>query len=569
MIRSFTIIIFLLCFLSVFSQKSKKSNSESNDEAEIEFRHYFYEANKEKMLGNYNEAMTLYAKCLEINPQSSSTMFEISRILYSLNDVNAAIKLLENAVKISPENIWYNLFLSEIYKSKNLLNKSIEVFKSLVKSYPDNIDFAIELVHLYINTNRIKDSEKLLESLNLKYYNSSVILEEKVKLYLVTKDYQKVISNLNTLISISPEEYRYKNVLAETYYQLKDYTNALLMYESLMESDEYKTSAILKMASIYIFLGKDDLYIKTLVALFNQKEFSLKDKISIYVNDVSKSRDSLTVSLKDTLIVSLVRTHPDSAQPHLLYADYLIKSGNNSKALDHLYTYIKIDQSNYFAYEQILYIENGKNNFDSVISVSHKALELFPNQSYLYFYNAFGNFQKEKYELTISILNSGLIYVTEADLRETFYQYIAESYFKLNNKIEAYKEFEKILKANPTNSVVLNNYSYYLSLDNSELNKALEMSILANTLEKNNYIYQDTHAWILFKMKNYPEALKIIEQAISAGGDTNAEIIDHYGDILFKSGQKEQAVMQWKKALEFDPENKIIKQKINTQNINE
>jgi len=39
-------------------------------------------------------------------------------------------------------------------------------------------------------------------------------------------------------------------------------------------------------------------------------------------------------------------------------------------------------------------------------------------------------------------------------------------------------------------------------------------------------------------------------------------LVDHYGDILFMSGEKEKALEQWKKAKEMGKESEILDRKI-------
>ena len=117
---------------------------------------------------------------------------------------------------------------------------------------------------------------------------------------------------------------------------------------------------------------------------------------------------------------------------------------------------------------------------------------------------------------------------------------------------EAYKAYDEALKYNDKNVVVLNNYAYFLSLEKKDLKKAERMSALAVKLEPNNSTYLDTYAWIFFVQGNYTLA-KIYhrERALPTIRPKSSELVDHYGDILFMSGDKEKALEQWKKAKEM------------------
>ena len=101
---------------------------------------------------------------------------------------------------------------------------------------------------------------------------------------------------------------------------------------------------------------------------------------------------------------------------------------------------------------------------------------------------------------------------------------------------------------NPNNSVVLNNFSYYLSLRSDQLSEAKKMSEKSLIIEPNNGTYMDTYAWILFKLKKYDEAELWIKKAMKNLTKVNSEIYEHCGDILFKLNKLDEAQKFWIKS---------------------
>jgi tetratricopeptide (TPR) repeat protein len=142
---------------------------------------------------------------------------------------------------------------------------------------------------------------------------------------------------------------------------------------------------------------------------------------------------------------------------------------------------------------------------------------------------------------------------------------IADFYYKLNNFKQAFGSYEDGLKLDPHNTRILNNYSYYLSLRKQNLNKALEMSSLAVELEPNNSTYIDTKGWVLFQMERYEEARDVLRNAISKSGSTSAVITEHYADALFKTGNKDNALIYWNKARELGGDSEKLLKKIETK----
>jgi Tfp pilus assembly protein PilF len=124
---------------------------------------------------------------------------------------------------------------------------------------------------------------------------------------------------------------------------------------------------------------------------------------------------------------------------------------------------------------------------------------------------------------------------------------LGDAYHAVGEFEKSNSAYEEALSYNPNNDVVLNNYSYYLSLRKVNLEKAEKMSTLLVKNNPDNATYLDTHAWVLYAREKYREAKKVIEKAISTGM-ANATHFEHYGDILFKLGETAQAVQQWEKA---------------------
>ena len=88
------------------------------------------------------------------------------------------------------------------------------------------------------------------------------------------------------------------------------------------------------------------------------------------------------------------------------------------------------------------------------------------------------------------------------------------------------------------------------------------MSFRCNELEVDNGTYQDTYAWVLYQLKEYELAKKWLLKALLNGSDKSTVVVEHYGDILYKLGEVDEAIYQWKKAKELGDASKFLNQKI-------
>ena len=74
------------------------------------------------------------------------------------------------------------------------------------------------------------------------------------------------------------------------------------------------------------------------------------------------------------------------------------------------------------------------------------------------------------------------------------------------------------------------------------------MSFRTVELEKNNPTYLDTYAWVLYKRGDYSQAKFYMGLAIEGSEEPSGVLFEHYGDILYRVGEKEKALEMWKKA---------------------
>jgi Tfp pilus assembly protein PilF len=157
----------------------------------------------------------------------------------------------------------------------------------------------------------------------------------------------------------------------------------------------------------------------------------------------------------------------------------------------------------------------------------------------------------------------GLEFVIEnPPLLAQFYSSLGDTYHSTKQHQKSDSLYDLALNIEPENVQVLNNYSYYLSLRNHDIERAIEMSKKSNEISPNNASFQDTYAWILYQQKEYKEAKIWLQKAYENGGNLSPVITEHYGDVCFQLGDKEQALIFWQKAKSLGEGSKYLDKKI-------
>ena len=127
---------------------------------------------------------------------------------------------------------------------------------------------------------------------------------------------------------------------------------------------------------------------------------------------------------------------------------------------------------------------------------------------------------------------------------------------------KCYDAYDRSLALRYDNAMVLNNYAYFLSLEERDLERALTMSSRVVALTDNNPTYLDTHGWVLFKLGRTDEARKILQKAVALDGQKSPELMVHYGDILHLLGEQFMAEIYWRRALEKGYDARQIEQRL-------
>ena len=577
---TYFIILFLLASSGAMAQKAKKKGKQTekpktevalesklSEDDKNEFEYTFIEALKQKMMGNQQLAISLFSKCLTINPGAASAMFELAKIYSGNGDQTSSSLLLEKAIKVEPENKWYKVLLAQIYQQGKQYEKAAELFSQLNKLDPENLDYLYMNAALLSSAKNYDDAIDVYNQLEKKVGVTDQISVEKEQVYQAAGKKKEALAELQKLIDFNPKEPRYYGLVADYYLSEKDDANALKYYLKILEIDPDNGFVLFSLTSYYREKGDKAKSWEYLRKGFLNKSVEVETKIQYYLV-VTAGQDSLFFSEDQIaeLVDILVKTNSDDHRVYTVNAEYLISKGKLEEARGQLRKALEMQKDNYMIWERLILISNNLLDFKAVYTDATTAIELFPNQPALYGMKAVACLQLEKYTETLDVLKEGEPYLLDNKLMKIqFEMYRGEAYYKLDKVEDAFKAFDTVIKLDPENWMAMNNYAYYLSLRNENLGKAEELSSKAVRANPANSTYLDTYAWVLFMRKDYSLARFYMETAIKNGGDKNGVITEHYGDILFMLGEKDQAMTQWNKAKEIGEGSEFLDEKIKQQ----
>lgn len=562
MFRFFRYIAFLLGFAAALPAAAKQELSPAEQR---KFDYYFYEGLKLKQDGKYDAAYDLFHYCLAIDSTAAPVLYELSSFYVQMDRANYAVEMLRRAVQDDPENFTYQMALANVSRNLGMFTEAAEQYEKLARKYPDKPE-----LYYYLGESRTQEGElgKAIEAYdaleNIMGMNEALSMQ-KFKLYTSLNEEDKAFAEIEKLAAKYPSESRYQLLIGDLFLEKKEYDKALKAYRQAHEIDPSDPRYIVSMANYYDATGdKAAAEQEIRNALVNEK-LDVDTKVGIlsrYILRLQQSRQGLDSA--NALFDTLIDQHPEDVDLKLMFGSLLLAQDKKEEARFQFELATEIDPTNDGAWKSLLQMAIREENIDEIVRICQRCTELFPSAPEFYFYLGIGYFQQENYDKALETYQAGLKVIPKENLnlRSDFYGQIGDIYYQLKNLPEAYKAYDEALKYNADNVVVLNNYSYFLTLEKKDLKKAERMSARCIQLEPDNATYLDTYAWVFFTQGNYVLAKIYIENALSKDTSGSADLVDHYGDILYMTGDKKKALEQWEKARELGKDTEVLREKI-------
>jgi len=579
------IILLFIAFAgsSAIAQKKKKAPDTTPIPAvklrEAEF--YFIEGEKYFMLEDFAKALVYFQKALEINPENAAVHYKIAEVLSvsdKQEDMFKASLSIEQALKLETKNKYYYLLAAGIYSNLTRFDKAAQTYESMLGEIENTEVYLYELAAIYQYAEKPEEAIKVYNRAEAFFGINEIASLQKQKIYFEQGKSEDALEEGEKLMKAFPDEERYVVGHAETLSQFGYKEKAIPYLEKFIKENNVAPGACMLLAGLYRDTNQEEKARELLLAVFDNTDVELNSKLIVLStysaelnqNKSKKQSDSVKEKFALELLAKLEHQYPNEPNVNVLGGDLYLSIGRNQEAQQEYLKAVERGVTSFEVWQNLLYLEMQLEQFGNVVKHSEKAMEYFPNQAMVYYFNGIANFRLKK--------NKEAIYSFEQvkKLSASNPALIGEVNGILGDVYHATKEFEKsdqayeeALAFNPNNDAVLNNYSYYLAIRKANLEKAEKMAAQLIKNNPENATYLDTYAWVLYTRQKYREAKKVMEKALETGL-ANATHFEHYGDILFKLGEIENAVHQWEKAKNMlTTSNELLNKKIANRKVYE
>ena len=558
-------IILTFLFLTPFALQAQ--NDGKNIDARKRAVDYFHlEAVSLQEQGRYDEAYEMLEYCLALDPASAVTKYLLAPYYTILGKDSIAGSLLETIVKENPDNEDYNDALVNQYARQGNWKAAIAIYERLIDTAHSKEEIYKSLYSLYYNDDDYPKALEMLERIESLEGKSREITTRRLQLYMLLNRHEEMIVIIKQEIAENPDDFRFMTLLGEVYGMIGEYDLAEAIYNQVLGEMPGDVMAQSALAELYAAKGEDEAFCRTLESLIKNERLETEERLK-YLVDYALYKESTDSAYILGFYQELLQLPFDQLELHHSYADYLKYRNADKSLLIPVYEKIvELDAEDITAIIELLQYAIESDDEEAVFKYADEALMFLPEHLELHFYKGLSLYMLGKKEESVETYLEGLAKrdkETAPAVTAAVFTAVGDTYHELGMKAEAYAAYDSALVYDPYRLEVLNNYSYFLSLDGKELQRALEMSHKTITAEPENQTYLDTYAWILFKLKRYEEAKAYAEKIISLDEEISPVVFHHIGDIFAKCGNIENAVIYWNKALEAGDETQILKKKIN------
>lgn len=530
-----------------------------------------------RQIAGDSTASALLERCHEMRPDAAEVYYSLAHSYLKQGNDSLARVNMRRAAELQPDNDNYLENVAETYIDQREYDRAIEAYEQLYAHHRDRSDVLELLVRLY---NAKKDYHKMLSTIDRMEQAdgpSEEISLMRMGIYEQQGDKKNAYRILHALTNDHPNEPSYKVMLGNWLMQHDRKSEAYNWFKSALEDDKQNEFALNSLYDYYRSMGDDTKARQLRDNILFSPQTDIKTKLSmlqqaIRENEQEQGGDSTAVlALFDKIMLAT----PRNAELSNLKAMYMRVKKMPQDSINAAYAHtLSFEPDNLSARLTLAQNKWEEKKWNEVVDLCDKGIQYTPEELTYYYFMALAYIQQDKNQKAYETCKRGLneIDLNKADepernMASDMYGIIGDMSYTNQNYDEAFSAYEKAITIYPDNIQVLNNYAYYLSQQNTQLDHAAEMSLRTLKEEPTNATYLDTYAWILFLQKRYDEAKAYVDLTLQNSKNPDKVLLEHAGDIYLMAGDKEKAVSYWKQAIEAGGNKASLERKIKTRKL--
>lgn len=525
--------------------------------------YFMTEAAKCRMQQQWSKAFDMYRYCLDMDSDNAEALYQMGRMYFYLRQDSIGLEYLHRAVELDSSNTYYIEPLAAILLRQGCEEEALPMLERICELQSNRSDVLSHLSGIYAKTGRLEDAISTLDRLEILEGKMSQISSDKFSMYMQLGDSAKAFGELRSLCDEYPADLSYRINMGYAYQQLGYFDTALAIYDEVRRIDPTNPSLQLAMLDYYYDQGMDSIYTSSRDSILYDSDTDVDKKVLLLRQMVQRSSaDSSDIKMITERFDRVLQTDTASVDLLGLYAAFLdYRQMPKAQIRSVLTRVLSVEPDNEMATQWLFQYYAGIQDYESLEEMCRRGINYHPEELMYSYFLAMILYERNLYDDALGVLDNGLgkrSAETRMALLSNTFTVRGDIYYKKKMYEKAFLDYDSALVYNRDNILCLNNYAYYLSLLDTQLDKAEEMSYRTIKAEPENKVYFDTYAWILFMQGSYAEAQKYMDMVVPRDSSdafllenehTSANILEHAADIAWMNGEEERAVALWRLAV--------------------
>lgn len=586
-------LIILLACVALISALAAYASPYSPDRRKA--RYYYLEGARMQAMGRQPEAYEYYKKAwlTDSTYEEAASAYGMNRLgvptdsMQSKEELKKSLTMMRSYVDAYPGDLFEARSYAYVAGRLDTIGEAIRVYERLDSLRPSVTTTLLQLADSYMMAHQEEKALAALMRFETAEGKSPQLSLKKMSVMLAKGDTVGAVEEANALIATNPREPNYYILKGNLYEVIENKDSVLASYLKAESLNPDYGPAKLSLATYYKQTGDSIGYDRKVYEALLSEDFEIEEKLSLLGEYLQTLLDDKSDTARgDHLFEVLMEQYPHEPSVLDLAARYSGAKNDYDEAIRLIGYAVDLDSTNPMYWQQLMSYQIAADKGEDAMETFERATSHIAATDQMRLLYASGATMAKKYDEGEKMF-ANLIHYYSEDLPidqtitdnsvmknmsletmnrlSAYYSMLGDMYYGAEELEKAYSAYDNSLLFNPENPLSLNNYAYFLSENNGDLAKAEYMARQAIELAPDNETYLDTMAWVLFKKKEYKEALEYQEKAIEIAeeaGDPAGEFYNHLGDILFMNHEPEKALESWKKALELEPDNALLKKKV-------
>ncbi|WP_305149888.1 tetratricopeptide repeat protein [uncultured Muribaculum sp.] len=556
----------------LFVTAGKKADVTPNSD-ELKADYIFMEALRQHAIDKEDAYYDLLSRAYQLDPSNSDVGFFLGYYtVMTSGDDSTMFKngydLMKRHFNEAPADFYSNFVYGSINDRLGSRDEALKVWTTLDSIYPHKMEISYKLAEALASSG---DSSKIAKAIGVydrieKTQGKNIPLTtSKIRAFLSSQDTASIYKEVYSLLKSAPHSVENNVFAGNVFAMFSDNDSALTYFDKACDLDSTSGLAYYSRANFYKSIGDSVNYDKEVFRALSRESLELDAKLELLTGYIRELYDDPSQQGRiQELFATLLDQHPHEVDIHDLYCSYLIAIEDYAGAAEQLGYALDIDPSSEDRWRTLLSLYMQADDYAKSAEKGETALRYHPSSAMIHLMLGTDYNLMKEYDKALSNLNKSMELTDSVDYEAVsqIMSSMGDVYYAKGDRDSAFVYYDKAISIDPDNLLALNNCAYYLAVEGRDLDKAEEMSARTIKERPDDATSLDTYAWVMFRKKNYTEAMAYIDKAIANSEEPSEELYHHAGDIYFMNGEPQKALEFWEKALALDPDNELLQRKV-------